>query len=577
MQDVSFAQVRQLNVLQKLRELTIDDLWPVPKRFQLRHAYAELTINTNESLFLIRAIARMLWKPMIPIHIAGMLFQLLPICKTMLNGYIYHCLDSSDNNTYYMAYMAAVGMILVEFLIAQKDHLEGYIGYEKSRVQDVLELEIARRPLIHSGLKPTPERDYTMAEDLVDSVFKLQDAIPYIFGAFATVIPIYSQVGWYAFIPPVVSLALTAFDQGLKHFAGGPEYWDHTNVRSPGDSIDEIYFNVKTVKMFGWERMYLDPKLRRNEVELEMTKGTGTVIGKIGYMEQSPWIMNDTMRANILFGREFDEEYYWKVIHACALTRDLESWPDSDLTMIGERGINISGGQRARLALARTVYSQADIYMLDDPLSAVDAHVKRHILDNVILSSGLLGNKIRIVTTHSESMLPFCNQVVTVGDKTISIIHQEPKEHQYIAPVAAVKVNDVCEPTSTEANSDSKPETLTTDDANAQVTTSDDKPMKCLNSDEDRLPQQKHTLLDNAKYVLKVCGWRILSVVVISASMRPMATFILNGYNIAALKENAKTNTVSHDAVLWYLKINILKAATTHILRILEDYINDHK
>ncbi|KAJ2053524.1 hypothetical protein GGI08_004794, partial [Coemansia sp. S2] len=737
MQDVSFAQVRQLNVLQKLRELTVYDVWPVPERFQLRHAYAELAINTNESLSLIRAVARMLWKPMIPIHIAGVLFQLLPICKTMLNGYIYHCLDSSDNNTYYMAYMAAVGMILVEFLIAQKDHLEGYMNFEKSRVQDVLELEITRRPLIHSGLKSTPKREYTTVEDLVDSVFKLQDAIPYIFGAFATVMPIYSQVGWYAFIPPVVYLALTAFDLGLKHFVGGPEYWDHTNVRSPGDSIDEIYFSVKTVKMFGWERMYLDPKLRKNEVylkqlpwyaalvrfgltmmeivsmltadlstyltvalylntmptsdaamtnskllemtehieylrhsinsvaggiagisdmvrhnntleplfrcetfntiiherlvdlkqvpsitmdncsfrwekkatllkqvsliatgkdliavvgstgsgksslllamcrELEMTKGTGTVVGRIGYMEQLPWIINDTMRANILFGREFDEEYYWKVIHACALTRDLESWPDSDLTMIGERGINISGGQRARLALARTVYSQADIYMLDDPLSAVDAHVKRHILDNVILSSGLLGNKLRIVTTHSESMLPFCNQVVTVSDKTTSVVHQEPKEHMYISPVAAVEVNDVCEPTSTEADSDSKPETLTTDDSNAQVTTSDDKPMKCLDSDEDRLPQQKHTLLDNAKYVLKVCGWRILSVVVISASMRPMATFILNGYNIAALKENAKTNTVSHNAVLWYLKINILKAATTHILRILEDYIND--
>ncbi|KAJ2461100.1 hypothetical protein GGI03_005120, partial [Coemansia sp. RSA 2337] len=177
--------------------------------------------------------------------------------------------------------------------------------------------------------------------------------------------------------------------------------------------------------------------------ELEMTKGTGTVVGRIGYMEQLPWIINDTMRANILFGREFDEEYYWKVIHACALTRDLESWPDSDLTMIGERGINISGGQRARLALARTVYSQADIYMLDDPLSAVDAHVKRHILDNVILSSGLLGNKLRIITTHSESMLSFCNQVVTVSDKTTSVVYQEPKEHQYIAPVAAVEINNI--------------------------------------------------------------------------------------------------------------------------------------
>ncbi|KAJ2103667.1 hypothetical protein GGI16_002924, partial [Coemansia sp. S142-1] len=176
--------------------------------------------------------------------------------------------------------------------------------------------------------------------------------------------------------------------------------------------------------------------------ELEMTKGNGTVVGRIGYMEQSPWIMNDTMCANILFGREFDEEYYWKVIHACALTHDLESWPDSDMTMIGECGISISGGQRARLALARTVYSQVDIYMLDDPLSAVDAHVKRHILDNVILSSGLLGNKLRIITMHSESMLPFCNQVVTVGDKTLSVVCQEPKEHQYIAPVAAIEIND---------------------------------------------------------------------------------------------------------------------------------------
>ncbi|KAJ2870140.1 hypothetical protein H4R27_006876, partial [Coemansia aciculifera] len=197
--------------------------------------------------------------------------------------------------------------------------------------------------------------------------------------------------------------------------------------------------------------------------ELEMTKGSGTIVGSIGYMEQSPWIMNDTMRANILFGRDFDEEYYWKVIHACALTQDLESWPDSDLTTIGERGINISGGQRARLALARTVYSQADIYILDDPLSAVDAHVKRHILDNVILSSGLLGNKLRVIITHSESMLPFCNQIITVSDKTVSVVHQEPKEYFYIAPVAAVESNDVFDPILTETDLDSTPRTPTID------------------------------------------------------------------------------------------------------------------
>ncbi|KAJ2007612.1 hypothetical protein H4R26_000691 [Coemansia thaxteri] len=148
--------------------------------------------------------------------------------------------------------------------------------------------------------------------------------------------------------------------------------------------------------------------------------------------------MNDTMRANILFGREFDEEFYWQVVNACALTEDMEMWPNRDMTMIGERGINISGGQRARLALARTVYSRADIYILDDPLSAVDAQVKRHILDNVLLSSGLLGNKLRIVTTHAESMLPFCNQIVTLSDGTATVEQQEPKVHKYTAPIVPV-------------------------------------------------------------------------------------------------------------------------------------------
>ncbi|KAJ2058589.1 ABC transporter C member 13 [Coemansia sp. S146] len=183
-----------------------------------------------------------------------------------------------------------------------------------------------------------------------------------------------------------------------------------------------------------------------------MTKGTGTVVGRVGYMEQSPWIMNDTMRANILFGREFDEEYYWQVLHACALTQDIKSWPDSDLTLIGERGVNISGGQRARLALARTVYSRADIYILDDPLSAVDAHVKRHILDNVILSSGLLGNKLRVVTTHSESMLPFCNQIVTVSNRTVSVVRQDPREHLSITSVDVAELSDVGGPTPNEAD-----------------------------------------------------------------------------------------------------------------------------
>ncbi|KAJ2037123.1 ATP-binding cassette glutathione S-conjugate transporter ycf1 [Coemansia sp. S3946] len=144
-----------------------------------------------------------------------------------------------------------------------------------------------------------------------------------------------------------------------------------------------------------------------------MTQGTGRLVGKIAYLEQQPWIMNDTLRANVLFGREYDEDYYWKVLSTCALIDDLEMWPNSDLTVIGENGMNISGGQRARLALARTVYSKADIYFLDDPLSAVDAIVKRHILDNIILSTGLLGDKLRFVTSNADN----CFGKLTSGQK----------------------------------------------------------------------------------------------------------------------------------------------------------------
>ncbi|KAJ2876965.1 Multidrug resistance-associated protein 1 [Coemansia aciculifera] len=300
--------------------------------------------------------------------------------------------------------------------------------------------------------------------------------------------------------------------------------------------------------------------------EMQMTRGTGKIVGRVGYLEQSPWIMNATMRANILFGREFDEDYYWKVIHACALTQDLESWPDRDLTMIGERGINISGGQRARLALARTVYSQADVYILDDPLSAVDAHVKRHILDNVILSSGLLGNKLRVVTTHSESMLPFCSQIVTVSDETVSVVRQEPKEHLFIAPIAVVEPNNVCDPTPAETDPES---TL------AASTTLGNSPVVGSCKHKKQSLPQKLTFWSNTKYVFKFCGWHVISAVVISASFRPISKFILDGYRVDALKENAKSDNVSHDAVLWYLKIGLIKAVTNYILVKLEQYVRN--
>lgn len=98
------------------------------------------------------------------------------------------------------------------------------------------------------------------------------------------------------------------------------------------------------------------------------------VNGTVAYVAQSAWIRSGTFRDNILFGKPMDKKLYWRTLRACALDKDIESFPHGDLTEIGERGMNMSGGQKQRMQLARAVYRDADVYLLDDPLSAVDAH-----------------------------------------------------------------------------------------------------------------------------------------------------------------------------------------------------------
>lgn len=107
--------------------------------------------------------------------------------------------------------------------------------------------------------------------------------------------------------------------------------------------------------------------------EMEKVKGQVNVDGRVAYVPQQAWIQNATLQDNILFGRTLDKRYYDEVVKACALEPDLAMLPGGDQTEIGEKGINLSGGQKQRVALARAVYSGADIYLFDDPLSAVDS------------------------------------------------------------------------------------------------------------------------------------------------------------------------------------------------------------
>jgi len=128
--------------------------------------------------------------------------------------------------------------------------------------------------------------------------------------------------------------------------------------------------------------------------ETEKLDGKVNVKGSVAYVPQQAWIQNATLRENILFGRTFDSKRYAKAIYTCALQTDLDILPGGDLTEIGEKGINLSGGQKQRVSLARAVYFNADVYLLDDPLSAVDSHVGKHIFDKVIGPRGKLRKKV---------------------------------------------------------------------------------------------------------------------------------------------------------------------------------------
>ncbi|KAI9280863.1 P-loop containing nucleoside triphosphate hydrolase protein [Umbelopsis sp. AD052] len=152
--------------------------------------------------------------------------------------------------------------------------------------------------------------------------------------------------------------------------------------------------------------------------EMKQTKGDVVFGGDVGYCPQTAWIQNNTVKNNILFGLPLDEARYQQVIKDCALEPDLQILPDGDATEIGERGINLSGGQKQRINLARATYYNADILLLDDPLSAVDAHVGKHLFEKCICTA--LAGKTRVLVTHQLHVLPKVDYILVMKDGEIA-------------------------------------------------------------------------------------------------------------------------------------------------------------
>ncbi|XP_043708542.1 ABC transporter C family member 3-like [Telopea speciosissima] len=152
--------------------------------------------------------------------------------------------------------------------------------------------------------------------------------------------------------------------------------------------------------------------------EVPKISGTIKLNGTKAYVSQSPWIQSGKIVDNILFGKEMDKERYEMILEACSLKKDLELCGSGDQTIIGERGINLSGGQKQRIQIARVLYHDADIYLLDDPFSAVDAHTGTHLFKECLL--GILGSKTVIYVTHQVEFLQSADLILVLKDGTIT-------------------------------------------------------------------------------------------------------------------------------------------------------------
>ncbi|KAK0583133.1 hypothetical protein LWI29_033687 [Acer saccharum] len=152
--------------------------------------------------------------------------------------------------------------------------------------------------------------------------------------------------------------------------------------------------------------------------EMQKLAGTVKISGTKAYVPQSPWILTGNIRDNILFGNQYDSHKYEKTVKACALLKDFELFPCGDLTEIGERGINMSGGQKQRIQIARAVYQDADIYLLDDPFSAVDAHTGTQLFEECLM--GMLKDKTVLYVTHQVEFLPAADLILVMQNGRIA-------------------------------------------------------------------------------------------------------------------------------------------------------------
>ncbi|KAI4378585.1 hypothetical protein MLD38_016045 [Melastoma candidum] len=215
--------------------------------------------------------------------------------------------------------------------------------------------------------------------------------------------------------------ATLVLPRGISKFSveitNGEFYWD---AASPRPTLSGIQLKVEAgmhVAVCGTVGSGKSSFLSCILGEIPKTAGEVRICGTAAYVSQSAWIQSGNIEENILFGSPMDKAKYKSVIHACALKKDFELFSHGDQTIIGDRGINLSGGQKQRVQLARALYQDADIYLLDDPFSAVDAHTGTELFKEYILSA--LANKTVIYVTHQVEFLPAADLILVLKEGRI--------------------------------------------------------------------------------------------------------------------------------------------------------------
>lgn len=188
--------------------------------------------------------------------------------------------------------------------------------------------------------------------------------------------------------------------------------WSLNSPEQVLSSVDFSAHNKDLVVIIGSVGSGKSSLLKTILKELSITQGAMDLESSISYASQQPWIFPGTVRQNILVGQLMNPKRYQEVVRACALEHDLKMFPFGDNTIVGERGVFLSGGQKARINLARAVYKNADLYLLDDPLSAVDAHVGSQLLEECI--RGFLKEKCVVLVTHQLQYLRNVDKIVVM-------------------------------------------------------------------------------------------------------------------------------------------------------------------